>query len=293
MERITYRITLNTHKNGIQRTLQGFETADNMSRRIAINLVSSGDTFEIPLDHVTAMMYVLTPDATEPSINECKIEDNTIIYDVLQSDLAEGIVEMQLKLIEGDVNGARKVLVAPRFVLEVTASNADDGKAQQSATFTALEAALVKAKEVHDSRLIRVEITDDCIFRAYYADGTMYENDSLHEALYNGNAILSESFAHGNTGIRAGEDTDNSMYYSNVSRSASLDANKMFEDTKGLLEEVTLRTVYTVFGVDMESGLLLYTTNNYLFRINAETGELEFYEDEKYSEDNIVEKEVF
>ena len=105
MERITYRITLDAHKNGIQRTLQGFETANNMSRRIAVNLVAGSDTYEIPLDHVVAMVYVTTPNATEPSINECIIEDNTIIYDVLPI-VEEGITEMQIKLITVDANGA-------------------------------------------------------------------------------------------------------------------------------------------------------------------------------------------
>ena len=37
MEKIIYRLTLDTHKNGIQKTLQGFETADKIARRIAIN----------------------------------------------------------------------------------------------------------------------------------------------------------------------------------------------------------------------------------------------------------------
>lgn len=283
MERIIYRITLDTHKNGIQRMLQGFETADNMSRRIAINLTASGDTFEIPFDHVAALMYVLPPGATEPSINECTIEDNTVIYDVLPEDIvAEGIVEMQLKLIEGRIDGPRKVLISPRFALEVSESNTNDEGAERSTTFTALEDAVIKAKEVYDSRLLRIEISEDCVFRAYYADGTIYENDSLREALYNGNALLSESYAHGNTGIREGEDTDNSMYYSNVSRSAALGAAEMLDETKELLDEVTLRTVYTVFRVDFNTGYLNYTTNNYVFAINVETGELEFDEDPRY-----------
>ena len=80
MERITYRITLDAHKNGIQRTLQGFETADNMARRISVNIMSKGDTYEIPSNNVTALIYVTTPDATEPSINEYIIYDFGTFY---------------------------------------------------------------------------------------------------------------------------------------------------------------------------------------------------------------------
>ena len=119
MEQIIYRITLDAHKNGIQRTLQGFETADNMARRIAINLTAGGDTYEIPYDHVTALIYITEPSAKEPSINECAIDGNTILYDVLPI-VEEGITEMQVKLIETSMDGAKRVIAAPRFAVEVT-----------------------------------------------------------------------------------------------------------------------------------------------------------------------------
>lgn len=274
MERITYRITLDTHKNGIQRTLQGFETADNMSRRISVNLMAGGDTFEIPLDHVTAMMYITTPSATEPSINECTIEDNTIIYDMLPIT-EEGVTEMQLKLIEGRTDGARKVLLAPRFAVEVSKSNADDENAEQTTTFTALEQAIARANGVYDSRLIRVEIAEDCTFKVYYADGTVYENDYMKEALYNGNALLSESFAHGNTGVRNGENTDNSMYYKNIAQSIAIGAERVRGEIAEIRDEVLQHSLYTTFAVNFETGNLTYESVNYEFNIN-ENGELEF-----------------
>lgn len=287
MERITYRITLDTHKNGIQRTLQGFETADNMARRIAVNLVAGSDTYEIPLDHVVAMVYVTTPNATEPSINECIIEDNTIIYDVLPI-VEEGITEMQIKLIETRANGAKSVLLAPRFAVEVTESGSDDSGAEQTTTFTSLENAISKAKEVYDSRLIRVEITEDCTFRAYYADGTFYENFALHEALYNGNALLSESYAHGGTGIREGEDTDNSKYYSNISLSATKQVENISKEAVQILEQARLQTSFTMFDVDFESGELEYMSANYNFDVNEETGNLDVEGNGEYNPEKLI-----
>ena len=99
MELITYRKTLDVHKNGIQFMLQGFETADNMSRVIEISLMASGDAIDFPLERMVAMMYVTTPSATEPSINKCIIKDNKVVYEVLPI-VEEGITTMQLKLIE-------------------------------------------------------------------------------------------------------------------------------------------------------------------------------------------------
>lgn len=274
MERITYRITLDAYKNGIQRTLQGFETADNMARRIAINLTAGGDTIEIPSDHVTAMMYVTTPNATEPSINACEIDNNTVIYDVLPI-VEEGITEMQLKLIKTDLDGAKGVLAYPRFAVEVTQSNMDDGNAEQTTTFTALEDALARANAVYEKRLERIEIDKDCTFRAIYADGTVYENDYLNEALYNGNALLSESWAKGGTGVRVGEDTNNSKYYSDVSKSASEHADLTAEEIRVLTEETRLNSMLTTFAMDFATGYLNYISHNYDFSVDQETGDLE------------------
>lgn len=290
MELIVYRKTLDMHKNGTQFTLQGFETADKMARRIEISLMAGGDTIDFPLEHIVAVMYVTTPSATEPSINSCTIKDNKIIYDVLPI-VEEGITEMKLKIIETSVDGAKRVVATPRFVVEVTKSNVDDESAEQTTTFTALEDAVALAKGVYDSRLIRIELDSDCMFRAYYADGTMYESDVLKELFLKGDALLSQSYARGGTGIRAGEDTDNSKYYSNVSKSASEDSKRINEDTKEVLTEARKHGVYTAFSVDFESGEVEYISPSYKFNVNVETGDLEV-EGETYSFEETIESIV-
>lgn len=178
MEKIIYRKTLDVHKNGIQFTLQGFETADKLSRRIEINLTASGDTYELPLEGVVALMYITTPSAEEPSIEECTIKDNTVVYDVLPI-VEEGITEMQLKLIGTNYDGAKAVLVAPRFAVEVLESEATDDSAEQTTTFTALENAVAKVSAIYDTRLVRVEFDEACTFKAYYANGYVYENNNV------------------------------------------------------------------------------------------------------------------
>lgn len=274
MEQITYRKTLDVHKNGSQFLLQGFETADNLSRVIEISLMASGDAIDFPLERIIAMMYVTTPSATEPSINECIIKDNKVVYNVLPI-VEEGITTMQLKLIETTPEGATSVLASPKFTVEVTKSNVDDESVVQTTTFTALEEAMAKAKTVYDERFLRMELSSDCIFRAYYADGTVYETDVLKKLFLNGNVELSKSYAMGDTGVRAGEDTDNSKYYSNVSKSESLNAKSIMENSKEILDEVRLHGVYTVFTVDFESGTVEYVSPSFKFKVNKETGYLE------------------
>lgn len=287
MERIVYKKTLDVHKNGVQFMLQGFETADRMSRRIELSLMASGDTIDFPLEQITAVMYVTTPNATEPSINACVIKDNTIIYDVLPIT-EEGITEMQVKLIGTKVGGANGILPTPRFAVEVSKSNVDDGGAIQTPTYTALEDAIATARGVYDSRLIGVELDSDCTFRAIYADGTTYESDVLKELFLKGDVLLSQSYAKGGTGIRAGEDTDNSMYYSNVSRSASEDAKIVKEESAEILTEVQKHGVYTAFYIDFETGEVKYISPQYTFNIDKETGELKVTGETLNYEDTVI-----
>lgn len=182
METIIYRKTLDVHKNGIQFTLQGFETADKLSRRIEINLTASGDTYELPLEGVVALMYITTPNSEKPSVEECIIKDNTIVYDVLPL-VEEGITEMQLKLIGMNYDGARAVLVSPRFAVEVLESEAKDDSAEQTTSYTALENAVAKASAIYNARLLRIEVDENCIFKAYYADGTSYESSAIRDKM--------------------------------------------------------------------------------------------------------------
>ena len=273
MELIKYRKTLDVHKNGIQFVLQGFETADNLSRVIEISLMASGDAVDFPLEQMVAMMYVTTPNATQPSINECTIKDNKVVYDVLPI-VEEGITTMQLKLIETHPEGARSVLASPKFAVEVTKSNVDDGSVIQTTTFTALEDAVSKAKATYDERLLRVEVDEKCIFRAFYADGTVYETDAIKECLMTGHTLLAKSYAVGDTGAREGEETDNAKYYSNVSKSSSIEAREVGDDATELLTEVRKHGVYTSFVMDFETGELLYSSPSYKFNVDTESGEL-------------------
>lgn len=274
MERIVYRKTLDVHKNGIQFTLQGFETADKMARRLELSLMASGDAIDLPLEQLVAVMYVTTPNATEPSINECIIKDNVIIYDVLPI-VEEGITEMQLKLIDTRLKGANSVLMSPRFALEVTQSNADDSNAVQTTTYTALENAIANAQSVYAARLERIELDSDCMFRVIYFDGTVYESDVLKETVLKGEALLSQSYARGGTGLRAGEDTDNSKYYSLESKSASIEAKTHTEYSEELLKETRKHGVYTAFSIDFDTGEVKYISPSYKFNVNKLNGELE------------------
>lgn len=289
MERITYRKTLDVHKTGVQFTLQGFETADKMARRIEINLMANGDTVDLPTEKLVATIYVKTPSGLV-SVNDCTIRENTIVCDVLPI-VEAGITEMQLKLIATSPVGATSVLATPKFAVEVSESGTIEDGATQSTTFTALENALAQAKGVYDSRVTNIVLSPDCIFTVHYADGTIYTSDALKDLVVVGESIMSKSYARGGTGVRSGEDTDNSMYYSNVSKSAALNSNQASDRAESLLAEVKKHGVYTAFATNFESGELEYESPMYTFEIDKETGEL-LVNGISYSIDNNIKELV-
>lgn len=274
MELIRYQKTLDVHKNGTQFVLQGFETADKLSRIIEISLMASGDAIDFPLEGLIAMMHVASPGATEPSIYPCEIKDNKVIYNVLPIK-AEGITTMQLELLEGDIEGAKRVLVSPKFAVEVTNSETNEDGEELKAEFTAIQDFIVKAEKAYESRLERIELTNDCIFKAYYYDGSTYETDILKNLFHGGNSVLSESFAHGGTGTRVDEDTDNAMYYSNLSKSEALNAKDIMKNSEEILEEVRKHGLYTTFSVNFDTGEVEYVSPSFDFSISKETGEIE------------------
>lgn len=180
MEKITYRLTLDTFKGGIQKVLRGVYTGDVLSRRVAISLSAGSVPCKISDEEssVSAVMYVTKPSGVT-NYGNCEIVDNVVYYDIIQYDVdVEGIVEMQLKVMSED-----SVLYAPVFALEVQQSKNSDTIAEQSPQFTALEAALARAEEVYRKRLVSIELTDDLVFIAHYGDNSTYESDAIKNAL--------------------------------------------------------------------------------------------------------------
>lgn len=89
-------------------------------------------------------------------------------------------------------------------------------------------------------------------------------------------AKLSQSYVKGGTGTRNGEDTDNSKYYSEVSRSSAENAAKTAAESAELLEDVRSAASGARFEMDFVNGELLYISPNYHFDINPATGDLEW-----------------
>lgn len=290
MQRVTYRKTLDVTSGGVQFLLQGFETADRVSRRIDISLMSDGDTYDIPSGNVTALMYVRQPDSETTEMYECEIKNNRIIYDA-RPITNEGIALMQLELVRTDAHNNVSVLVAPKFEVEVLKSEIDGTAIENEVDVSAIEKAIGKAEKAYNSRLLSIEIDEDCIFRAEYEGKVTYTTDLLRRLFLNGEAELAKSYAEGDTGIRVGENADNAKHYSDVAKSESEKAKQMLAESKNVLADIRLQGTQTFFTVNFETGEVEYISPSYEFAINEETGELDaLRQTQKY--DEVIQHEI-
>jgi hypothetical protein len=89
-------------------------------------------------------------------------------------------------------------------------------------------------------------------------------------------ATLSRSWAVGGTGIRTGEDSDNSKFYAQTSGANATLAEQYAGDAEGAVETIRQLTIETTFSVDFTTGELLYTSPGFTFEVNTTTGNLDW-----------------
>lgn len=237
MNKLTYRFTLDTHKNGLQRVLQGFQTGENTARTMEITLKEGPENYTFPLDNITASMYVRRPSQTEPSINACSIdtENNKVIYNVLDQDISEaGVVELQLKIIR-TVGTNITTLVSPKFGMEVWESNIEDSEAEGTTTYTALTEAIAEAEAMKDSAIADMYIDEDNIITIVFGDGTEYTSPVIADAIARIDdveeyALKSEGYAVGTQNgvpVESGSPYhhNNSLYHSQQAATSAANAS--------------------------------------------------------------------
>ena len=102
-------------------------------------------------------------------------------------------------------------------------------------------------------------ISDDHLRADYLADiRVAMENAARSEADAEASAILSNSWARGGTQTRTGEDTDNSMYYSQLSDSSRQAAETARVEAEALVAEATARLTSLTIVVNLQDGNLYY-----------------------------------
>lgn len=94
------------------------------------------------------------------------------------------------------------------------------------------------------------------------ADSASGHADRAEESADNAsnNALEAESYAHGDTGIREGENTDNAKYYCHFSHEYRNESEEFANKANDALDQITKKVSFAEFSVD-DDGNLLYTDN--------------------------------
>lgn len=139
------------------------------------------------------------------------------------------------------------------------------------------------AKASADEATAQVDLAKDEVIKAQeYANNSQASannsqisasNSQTYANNSSNSATLSESWAVGNTGARTGENTNNSKYYSDMSKSYSQTTESNLRQAQALVDLATQSLASVTFDVDLDTGLLYQNTSegtNINFTIDAE-----------------------
>lgn len=263
---VKYRITLDTQKSGVQKVLQGFETADKFARQFIIRLTSGGSLISLG-ENVAAIMYVYKYGVSASDsmiIRSAEVNGDEIIYNVQPGDYDHaGTTLYQVKVVASSDSGdVEEVLASARFEIDTFASIDWDDLVREDDRFSVLEEMVAKATFAYDHAIESVTITDQYTLLVKYRDGTTYESDSWKEAVNTAVASAEAAVAAAknasNSASVASESEKNALTSADAAaesekKSADYESScaKYYELLKKMIEEET--GVVIVDNLDQES----------------------------------------
>lgn len=263
---------------------------DKNSRQISVSLTQYGEPFAVTSD-LNAKVKMRKPDG-KGIFNDCDVKDGKIIIILTgQMLLSAGAAPVDVVLISND-----EILSTMTFTLNIVKSALPNGEIESSNEFSALIEALKKCENWDDyfkgeseelkeecAKKLEAILQNDYIpaLEQYISNCKNSAEASARSASEADNyALESESYAHGGTGIRTGENTDNSKYYSEQSAAASATAKSYAEQAEAAGDEAVkkindaITTNLPIFQVDFSNGHLQYEGGRFDFYVADATGHL-------------------
>lgn len=141
-----------------QYLLQGISAGETDARQFVISLRNKSENIALG-GNDTVVMYVTKPNASTPSINACRVENGSIVYDLMQNDVsAVGETVFQLKVIGLDSESNPYILYSPIFSAIVRSTRTSDSEIPNQPTYTVLEAQIIRIEGIIE-RLEPIEAT--------------------------------------------------------------------------------------------------------------------------------------
>lgn len=205
-----YDVRIDMSKNAALDTGYRFTQGDSGEEKLRIAVMNGSVKYE-SADAIPSLNFC-KPDGTVV-IGTPEKQDDVWIYTFLGTELqAAGKVLCDMKFDYGS-----SVVSSAKFTFFVEKNTISDGAIKSSSYISKLEEVLKDANEV----LEKIEI-DEQTAQSYLNAGKNY-------------AEQAESYAHGNTGKRTGEDTDNSKYYAEQAAQTYDDFVELSEDMTSLM----------------------------------------------------------
>lgn len=166
-------------------------------------------------------------------------------------------------------DGTQKYVDLSAFIvpLEFIDSNTMDFQLLADGKVTAI----VKEGSIQEEHLRPDYLADIKVEVAKAEQSAMQSAQSAQES--DGFSKLSESFAHGGTGVREGEDTDNSKYYSEQSNLYKEQSEEIYDNCKEVESAINKKLELAEFSIDDE-GNLIYTENSPFIFVVDNNGDL-------------------
>lgn len=262
MNEIQYKLSLDCHKPGVQKTIYAKEN-DTLSRKLIVSLTENGKPYTIPPD-ATAIIKALKPDDTI-IFNNCIIGNNNITVTLTSQFLScIGEVKCEICIIKDDV-----VLSTPCIAVIVEDSMYGDDAIESTNEYTMLVQSINQAQVYNNTAISSVEIVDGELIITY--------NDETIQSI--GKVIGDNAYVH----IKYSEvepiaDSDMSDepnnymgIYSGDSETAptSYEVYSWFEIRKD--NTVTYYDKYSDLPEDADAGQACYVANNEIVFENTET----------------------
>jgi len=211
-------------------TTIGLNRYDQDSREYIITFTDENGIVNIDYLTNTAYIMMLKPDNTKVLLRGTINTDGTVtvLFDN-QMTAAAGVGYLQIKILNNDTN---EVIHTVLLKVVIGASAYDEKDVMSSDEFKALSDFLDEAEDLIDEIERQVALAQEAatLSESWAVGGTdTREGEDTNNSMYysqqssnfadnsEASAVRSESWAVGGTNTRAGEDTNNSMYYSGVS----------------------------------------------------------------------------
>lgn len=314
MEILTHEITLGfSNETGI---LNIPISQRDVNRIISIGFTDYGEEYEIP-QNTNVFLKARKPDGTEINTDEfCSIVDNKVQLQIFeQLSIANGTV--QCEIILSDENGTRytsnhfnlivnksvhndenlrssdtyKNLIDILLELKDTREYLDTNEASRienekqrilnETQRTSNETQRIADENIRIQNENERKNTFSTVLNTTKSYSDIAKQSSkeakLSEENAENSALESESWAHGKTGIRENENTNNSEFWCKQSEGLNEESKKILEHASALLDEASRKILSVSFDVTDE-GELLYESeiDIYDFTINDD-GELEYF----------------